>query len=198
MNIPKMLAGTAVGGTLAFTGFGIVGAVAMDHTPQPPQKVIVQERVVHQQAAPKRNMDRVEQREAPQHREHQSSNAPEAPADHYVSPHKAEDESYAKAARNEPAPQQQNQGASGRVPSGQGSSTQEPSSPESDPKVTTEDGSKVDPEFYSRTDYNRNGVTDQTEPGWNNGAGEEAFKAEGTADYQAWCAQQPATHECHN
>ncbi|MFF5973716.1 hypothetical protein ACFY7C_19525 [Streptomyces sp. NPDC012769] len=62
--------------------------------------------------------------------------------------------------------------------------------------VDAEDGTKVRAGFYSRTDYNRNGITDQKEPGWGKPGWEEKFKAVGTAKYRAMIRAMGLNPDC--
>jgi len=175
MNIRQMIVGTVTGGTFAFAGFAALGTVL----PDDPTAVTVE-----QQAA----------RVAPE-----SKTAPSAKRDpvdtgdyrDHKSPHKNDDAALATDGRppvkddgkRDDRPRKQDQDSGRKSTQDQDSGQESKDSG----KVQAEDGSWVDPELYDRTDYNRNGITDQTEAGGNNGASEDAFKAEGARKYQEWC-----------
>lgn len=180
MNVRQMIIGAVTGGTIAFAGFAALGSTLPD---EPSPAVAVE-----QQASAARTED-------------DPATAKDDPVDvgdyrDHKSPHKNHDHALVTDGRPKEDPKRDDRPQRRRQKrqdqhSGEQTTEQDQHSgeePASDSgKVQAEDGSWVDPEFYDRTDYNRNGITDQTEPGWNNGAGEDAFKAEGTRKYQEWC-----------
>lgn len=167
----KIITRTVIGGAAFFVAMGTIGAIA-GPAENAPEKTVV--RYVERDKPSTTKPDaRDERHNSP--RQQGSTTRNDKPVEQ-------------PAPRSEPVAPQNNQG-------GNTATQQHESSPKDDSaKITTEDGTKVDPQFYNRTDYNANGVTDQEEPGWNNGAGEQAFKDEGTAKYRQWCDAHPG--EC--
>jgi hypothetical protein len=177
MNTARMIAVSVVSATGLFAGFGAIGAATQNDQPVVEKKIVKEDR--------------------PERSASDDPNRPEADWREYESPYK-DDAPKSDHPTEDSTPVQHNDTPKSERAEKVHAPASDPASakPECDQKA--EDGSCVGPDFYDRTDYNRNGITDQEEPGWDNGAGEDAFKEEGTASFREWCQQQASDHECRN
>lgn len=181
MTVRSFIVHTTMSGALIFAGAGVVGAVTGETAPAPKDEPKVTATEHTERRAPG-------QLDYPEYEEYQDTGSD------------ASDANREATAREETEREQTRDGLAEQVDKVTTKPTESPNKSKEDEdnrkKIKAEDGSYVNPDFYDRTDYNANGITDQDEPGWNNGAGEDAFKAEGAEKQRQWCEQNPTDRNC--